>query len=73
MFLISSSLVMYLIALCTLTSKANENLIVAQNQRKAKSPEKKKKKILQSVEVSISNVLLVATPCEIPAKHSCVK
>jgi len=72
MFLISSSLVMYLIALCTLTSKANENLIVAQNQRKAKSPEKKKK-ILQSVEVSISNVLLVATPCEIPAKHSCVK
>lgn len=72
MFLISSSLVMYLLALCTLTSKANENLIVAQNQRKAKSPEKKKK-ILQSVEVSISNVLLVATPCEIPAKHSCVK
>ena len=72
MFLISSSLVMYLLALCTLTSKANENLIVAQNQRKAKSPEKKKK-ILQSVEVSISNVLLVATPCEIQAKHSCVK
>lgn len=71
MFLISSSLLMYLLALCTLTSKANENLIVAQNQRKAKSPEKKK--ILQSVEVSISNVLLVATPCEIPAKHSCVK
>lgn len=34
---------MYLLALCTLTSKANENLIVAQNQRKAKSPEKKKK------------------------------
>lgn len=63
---------MYLLALCTLTSKANENLIVAQNQRKAKSPEKKKK-ILQSVEVSISNVLLVATPCEIPAKLSCVK
>lgn len=65
---------MYLLALCTLTSKANENLIVAQNQRKAKSPEKEEKKnILQSVEASILNVLLVATPCEIPDNHSCVK